>query len=177
MRRNLVPAFDTLANYELCYANKFHAELEGFNIRSSSFTVSGIEGNLFLTDVPDTSITIPGRPQQVTPTTGSISVIKFNESNEVITVIENAGTVDYVKGEIILFPINISTTALPNRIEIGVTPESNDIIAKENLYIVLDTTGQSVLTLKEDLITSGSNNSATKYVPPSSYTSSKKFTR
>ena len=177
MRRNLVPAFDTLANYELCYANKFHVELEGFNIRSSSFTVSGIEGNLFLTDVPDTSITIPGRPQQVTPTTGSISVIKFNESNEVITVIENAGTVDYVKGEIILFPINISSTALDNRIEIGVTPDSNDIVAKENLYIVLDTTGQSVLTLKEDLITSGSNNSATKYVPPSSYTSSKKFTR
>ncbi len=177
MRRNLVPAFDTLANYELCYANKFHVELEGFNIRSSSFTVSGIEGNLFLTDVPDTSITIPGRPQQVTPTTGSISVIKFNESNEVITVIENAGTVDYVKGEIILFPINISSTALDNRIEIGVTPDSNDIVAKENLYIVLDTTGQSVLTLKEDVITSGSNNSATKYVPPSSYTSSKKFTR
>ena len=177
MRRNLVPAFDTLANYELCYANKFHVELEGFNIRSSSFTVSGIEGNLFLTDVPDTSITIPGRPQQVTPTTGSISVIKFNESNEVITVMENAGTVDYVKGEIILFPINISSTALDNRIEIGVTPDSNDIVAKENLYIVLDTTGQSVLTLKEDLITSGSNNSATKYVPPSSYTSSKKFTR
>jgi len=177
MRRNLVPAFDTLANYELCYANQFHAELEGFNIRSSSFTISGIEGNLFLTDVPDTSITIPGRPQQVAPTTGSISVIKFNESNEVINVIENAGTVDYIKGEIILFPINISTTALPNRIEIGVTPESNDIIAKENLYIVLDTTGQSVLTLKEDLITPGSNSSGTKYVPPSSYTSNKKFTR
>ena len=177
MRRNLVPAFDTLANYELCYANKFHVELEGFNIRSSSFTVSGIEGNLFLTDVPDTSITIPGRPQQVTPTTGSISVIKFNESNEVITVIENAGTVDYVKGEIILFPINISSTVLDNRIEIGVTPESNDILAKENLYIVLDTTGKSVLTLKEDLITSGSSRSGSNYVPPSSYTSSTKFTR
>ena len=114
---------------------------------------------------------------QVIPKTGSISVIKFNENNEIITVIANAGTVDYVKGEIILFPINISSTALPNRIEIGVTPESNDIVAKENLYIVLDTTGQSVLTLKEDLITSGSSRSGMKYVPPSSYTSSTKFTR
>ena len=177
MRRNLVPAYDQLANYELCYANQFHAEVEGFNIRSSSFTVSGIDGDLFLTDVPDTDITIPGRPSQVSPTTGSISIIRFNESNEIITVIENAGSVDYIKGEIILFPINISSTALPNRIEIGVTPESNDIIAKENLYIVLDTTGKSVLTLKEDLITSGSSRSGTKYVPPSSYTSSTKFTR
>jgi hypothetical protein len=148
MRRNLVPAYDQLANYELCYANKFHAEVEGFNIRSSGFKVSGIDGTLFLTDVPDTDITIPGRPVQVAPTTGSISVIKFNDNNEIITVIADAGTVDYVKGEIILFPINISSTSLPNRIEIGVTPESNDIVAKENLYIVLDTTGKSVLTLK-----------------------------
>ena len=177
MRRNLVPAYDQLANYELCYANKFHAEVEGFNIRSSGFKVSGIDGNLFLTDVPDTNITIPGRPVQVVPTTGSISVIKFNENNEIITVIADAGTVDYVKGEIILFPINISSTSLPNRIEIGVTPESNDIVAKENLYIVLDTTGKSVLTLKEDLVTSGSSRSGTNYIPPSSYTSSTKFTR
>ena len=177
IRRNLVPAFNTLANYELCYANKFHAEVEGFNIRSSGFTVSGIEGTLFLTDVPDTDITIPGRPLQVEPKTGSISVIKFDENNQILTVIENAGTVDYVKGEIILFPINISSTSLLNRIEIGVTPESNDIVAKENLYIVLDTTGKSVLTLKEDSLTSGSNRSGTYYNPPSSYTSSTKFTR
>jgi hypothetical protein len=177
MRRNLVPAYDQLANYELCYANKFHAEVEGFNIRSSGFKISGIDGTLFLTDVPDTDITIPGRPVQVAPTTGSISVIKFNESNDITTVIENAGTVDYIKGEIIIFPITISSTSLPNRIEIGVTPESNDIVAKENLYIVLDTTGKSVLTLKEDLVTSGSNRSGSNYVPPSSYTSSTKFTR
>ena len=177
IRRNLVPAYDQLANYELCYANAFHAEVEGFNIRSSGFRVSGIDGTLFLTDVPDTNITIPGRPAQVAPTTGSISVIKFSQNNEIITVIENAGSVDYVKGEIMLFPINISSTSLPNRIEIGVTPESNDIVAKENLYIVLDTTGKSVLTLKEDLITSGSSRSGSNYIPPSSYTSSTKFTR
>tara|TARA_R100001443_G_scaffold8635_1_gene18036 strand:- start:3904 stop:5814 length:1911 start_codon:yes stop_codon:yes gene_type:complete len=177
IRRNLVPAYDTLANYELCYANAFHVEVEGFNLRSSGFTVSGITGTCFLTDVPDTTITIPGRPQQVAPTTGSISIFKFNENNEIVTVIANAGTVDYVKGEVILFPINISSTVLSNRIEIGVTPESNDIVAKENLYIILDTTGKSVLTLKEDLITSGSSRSGMKYVPPSSYTSSTKFTR
>ena len=184
MRRNLVPAYDQLANYELCYANQFHVEVEGFNIRSSGFKISGIEGTLFLTDVPDVaaSTTEAGsffnnRPQQIVPKTGSISVIKFSESNEIIRVIEGAGTVDYVKGEIILFPINISSTSLPNRIEIGVTPESNDIVAKENLYIVLDTTGKSVLTLKEDLVTSGSSRSGTNYVPPSSYTSSTKFTR
>ena len=63
----MVPAYNQLANYELCYVNKFHAEIEGFNIRSSGFTVEGIEGTVFLTDVPNTDITIPGRPSQVVP--------------------------------------------------------------------------------------------------------------
>ena len=92
-------------------------------------------------------------------------------------MISDAGTIDYVKGEIILFPINITSTILENRIEIEATPESNDIIAKENLYIVLDTTGKSVLTLKEDLISSGSNRSGSNYIPPSSYISNTKYTR
>jgi len=42
MRRNMVPAYDALANYELCYANRFHADLEGFNIRSSAFNIEGV---------------------------------------------------------------------------------------------------------------------------------------
>ena len=64
-----------------------------------------------------------------------------------------------MKGEIILYPVIISSSTLSQKIEIEVTPESNDIVAKESLYIVLDTTGKSVLTLKEDLISSGSNRS------------------
>ncbi len=57
------------------------------------------------------------------------------------------------------------------------TPESNDIVAKENLYIVLDTTGNSKLNLLEDVLVSGSNISGTNYTPPSSFISNKKYTR
>ena len=89
----------------------------------------------------------------------------------------NAGTVNYTKGEINLFPVNITSTALSNRIEIEATPESNDIVAKENLYIVLDNTGNSKLSLLEDVLVSGSNVSGTNYVPPSSYISNKKYIR
>ena len=71
----------------------------------------------------------------------------------------------------------ISFTTITNKIEIEVTPESNDIIAKENLYIVLDNTGNSTLTLIEDTISSGSNRSGTTYTPPSSFISTKKYTR
>ena len=190
MRRNMVPAYNSLANYELCFVNEFHRELEGFNIRSTGFTVEGIEGTVYLTDVPDVASSgasvssstaaanvFTQRPIQVASKTGSISIISFDQDQRVRTVIANAGTVDYVKGEIILFPINITSTVLENRIEIEATPESNDIIAKENLYVVLDTTGKSVLTLKEDLISSGSNRSGVTYNPPSSFISNTKYTR
>ena len=84
---------------------------------------------------------------------------------------------DYTKGEINLFPINIASTTISEKIEIEITPESNDIVAKENLYIVLDTTGNSKLNLLEDVLVSGSNVSGTNYTPPSSFVSNKKYTR
>ena len=165
MRRNMVPAYNQLATYELCYANQFHADLEGFNIRSSAFKIDGVEGDVFLTDFPNAD--------------GKTGVIKFfTYDNSTINYINaNAGTVNYTHGEIVLFPLTITSTTLTERIEVEVTPESNDIVAKESLYIVLDTTGNSKLTLLEDVIVSGSNKSGTNYSPPSSFISSKKYTR
>ena len=165
MRRNMVPAYNQLATYELCYANQFHADLEGFNIRSSAFKIDGVDGDVFITDLPNAD--------------GKTGVIKFfTYNNSTINYINNnAGTVNYTKGEIILFPLTITSTTLTERIEVEVTPESNDIVAKESLYIVLDTTGNSKLTLLEDVIVSGSNKSGTNYTPPSSFISSKKYTR
>jgi len=165
IRRNLIPSYNTLATYEVCYGNKFHADLEGFNVRSSAFKIDGVEGDLYLTDFPNND--------QLT------GVVKFFTINDgIITYVNNnAGTIDYVKGEVILFPVTITSTSLENRIEIEVTPESNDIVAKENLYIVLDTTGNSKLNLLEDVLVSGSNVSGTNYIPPSSFISNKKYTR
>ena len=165
MRRNMIPAYNTVATYEVCYGNKFHADLEGFNVRSSAFKLDSVEGNIYLTDFPNND-----------QLTGIVKFFKIE--NGVITYVNNnAGTVDYVKGEVILFPVNISSTSLSNRVEIEVTPESNDIVAKENLYIVLDTTGNSKLNLLEDVLVSGSNVSGTNYTPPSSFISNKKYTR
>ena len=165
MRRNLVPLINQIATYEICYGNKFHMDLEGFNIRSSAFRIDGVDGDLYLTDFPNND--------------QSSGVIKFfTFVDGVITYVNsNAGSVDYIKGEIILFPLTITSTTLSNRVEIEVIPESNDIVAKENLYIVLDTTGNSTLNLLEDVLVSGSNISGTNYAPPSSFISNKKYTR
>ncbi len=165
MRRNMVPEYNSLATYEICYGNKFHADLEGFNIRSSAFKLEGVDGDVYLTDFPNSD-----------QTTGVVKFFKIIDG--AITYINNnAGSIDYVKGEVNLFPVTISSTTLSNRIEIEITPESNDIVAKENLYIVLDTTGNSKLTLIEDVLVSGSNVSGTNYTPPSSFISNKKYTR
>ena len=161
----MIPAYNSIATYEVCYGNKFHADLEGFNVRSSAFKIDGVDGDVYLTDFPNSD--------QLT------GVVKFfTIDNGVITYINNnAGTIDYVKGEVILFPVTIVSSTLSNRVEIEVTPESNDIVAKENLYIVLDTTGNSKLNLLEDVLVSGSNVSGTNYTPPSSFISNKKYTR
>ena len=165
MRRNMVPSYNSIATYEVCYGNKFHADLEGFNVRSSAFKLEGVDGDVYLTDFPNSD--------QLT------GIVKFfTIDNGVITYINNnAGTVNYTKGEVTLFPVTITSSTLSNRVEIEVTPESNDIVAKENLYIVLDTTGNSKLNLLEDVLVSGSNVSGTNYTPPSSFISNKKYTR
>ena len=165
MRRDLKPSYNQIATYEICYGNIFHADLEGFNVRSTAFKIEGVDGDVYLTDFPDTD--------QLT------GVIKFfTVDGDVITYINNnAGTIDYKRGEINLFPINISSTSMEGKIEIEVTPESNDIVAKENIYIVLDTKGNSKLDLLEDVLVSGSNISGTNYTPPSSFISNKKYTR
>ena len=165
MRRNMVPEYNKLATYEICYGNKFHADLEGFNVRSSAFKLEGVDGDVYMTDFPNND-----------QTTGVVKFFKIID-NTVTYINNDAGSIDYVKGEINLFPVIISSTSLSNRIEIEVTPESNDIVAKENLYIVLDTTGNSKLSLIEDVLVSGSNISGTNYTPPSSFISSKKYTR
>ena len=165
MRRDLKPSYNQVATYEICYGNVFHADLEGFNIRSTAFKIEGVDGNVYLTDFPDND-----------QLTGTIKF--FTIDGDVITYINNnAGTVDYKRGEINLFPINISSTSIDGKIEIEVTPESNDIVAKENIYIVLDTKGNSKLNLLEDVLVSGSNISGTNYTPPSSFISNKKYTR
>ena len=165
IRRNMIPSYNTLATYEVCYGNKFHADLEGFNIRSSAFKLEGVDGDVYMTDFPNTN--------QIT---GVVRFFVF-DGGVIRYINTNAGTVDYIKGEVDLFPVNIISTSLSNRIEIEATPESNDIVAKENLYIVLDTTGNSKLSLIEDVLVSGSNVSGTNYTPPSSFISNKKYIR
>ena len=156
MRRDLSVEMNKFATYEICFGNKFHQKTGKYNIKSSGFKIKDISDTLYLTDDPISSIN--GR------------ILFFKLIDNVPTIISSdAGTVDYLKGEIKLNIVNIVSTSLPNnKIEIQAIPESNDVIALKDIYLQIDINNTIVNTI-EDTITSGENISATSYTSTSSY--------
>jgi hypothetical protein len=158
IRRNLRALINQYTQYEICYGNQFHVVSEGFNIKSTGFTVEGSSEVVFFTDVPNTGYK-----------TGVISVVKESESGPVV-VVPNAGTVDYMKGEIIINAINITSTVKNDDIiEIQAVPESNDVIGLKDLYLQLDISN-STINMARDTIASGEQISGVGFPVASSYT-------
>jgi hypothetical protein len=163
MRRDLRPELNKFADYEICYGNEFHIKnLNGYNIKSSGFKISGINDTLYLSDLPNSD-----------GLTGSIFFFKLQSATQPIIVRKNAGVIDYKKGEIRLYPVNIiSTTKLSfslSIIQISVIPKSNDVIGLQDLYLQLDI-NNSTLNMLSDEISSGSDISGSTYKSTSSYT-------
>jgi len=161
IRRDLQPVYGKLATYEICFGNKFHVKKNnikdgrGYNIKSSGFTIDKVSGILYMSDVP------------VTETVGSIFFFRL-ENNVPSIVKNNAGTVNYEKGEITLDVVNITSSENPEGIQIQAVPESNDVIALKDIYLELSIQN-TVVNMIEDTITSGENTSATTYITTSSY--------
>lgn len=171
MRRDLEPLLNTFAEYEICFGNRFHVKnhghspvsngtVIGYNIKSSGFKVSGITDTLYLGDKPNTGLK-----------TGTIFMFKLNSPTNPVIVKQNIGTIDYIKGEIMLAPIKIISTEV-NRgeslIEISANPFSNDVIGKQDLYLQLDTNNVTISTVSDE-IESGDDISGSNYVVTSSY--------
>ena len=158
IRRNLKALINVPAQYELCFGNKFHMNNDGFNIKSTGFTIAGRIGTFYFTDVPGTN----GK--------GVISIVKdVNETGKYEIIVKSAGTVDYEKGEILLNTLNITSTVADNNIvEIQAFPESNDIIGLKDLYLSFSVS-DSTINMVKDTITSGEQISGVGYKVTSSY--------
>ena len=161
IRRDLRASLNTFAEYEICFGNRFHIKnVNGYNIKSSGFRISGISDTVYMSDVPNSNLQ-----------TGSINIFKLNSPTEPQIVKRNVGTIDYVKGEIKLFPINIISTNI-NRgapiIEISTSPYSNDVIGLQDLYLQLDI-NNTLINMVSDSIESGADVSGTNYNVSSSY--------
>jgi len=171
IRRDLRAVLNAFAEYEICFGNRFfiknhgHSPVNGgavvgYNIKSSGFTVDGIGSTVYLADTPSAGLE-----------KGTINLIRLESPSEPIVVKRNVGTIDYVKGEIKLKPINITSTVITRGIpliEISAIPLSNDIIGLQDLYLQLDTNNVSV-SMVADQISSGADVSGSNYVSSSSY--------
>lgn len=173
MRSDLQVVLNAFAEYEICFGNRFHIKNHGhgthggeigFNIKSSGFKVAGISDTLYLGDSPNQDLK-----------TGTVFMFKLNSDTEYVIVKQDVGTIDYVKGEIMLSPINIISTVV-NRgeslIEISATPYSNDVIGKQDLYLQLDTSNVFINAVTDE-IASGDDVSGSNYIVTSSYSNGK----
>ena len=159
MRRDLRAEINVTSQYELCYGNQFHVNLEGRNIKSTAFTIRGESAPVYFSDEPDGSTT-----------TGRLTIVSIDSNGEIVTVDGNAGTVDYMHGEVLINSIFITGTALSqNVIEIQATPESNDVIGLKDLYLNVDLS-KSTINMIKDTISSGDQISGVSYPTSSSYT-------
>lgn len=160
IRRDLQPELNKLATYEICFGNQFHVKKissdgKGYNIKSTGFSIKDIIGTLYMSDIPKTD------------DSGIIFFFRFDNGSPIV-VNNNAGTIDYMKGEIKLSPIIFTSSVSDSGIEIEAVPESNDVLALKDIYLEMNTTKLNVSVL-EDVIASGENTSATQYAVTSSY--------
>ena len=160
MRRDLRLATSEVAEYAIDFGNEFHVRsMNGFNIRTSAFRVLNINTDVYLYDVPDS-----------TAEKGQISLFSLNEgSSTPVIQRRNIGTINYKTGRITLDPINIVSGKTKDNVqimEISATPESNDIIGLQDLYLQLD---NSFVDMVVDEISSGTDPSGSTYTVTTSY--------
>ena len=151
IRRDMKALLNQFAQYELCFGNQFNINPAGFNIKSTGFTIAGTSNIAYFTDVPnkDAAGNLDGSMK------GAISVVSKNNKDEQVVLIKSAGSVDYMKGEVLLNTINIaSTQAANNIIEIQAFPESNDVVGLKDLFVSFDISNSSI-NMRKDVIASG----------------------
>ena len=153
IRRDLRASLNQSAQYELCFGNRFHVDPQGYNIKSTGFTIYGESSVVYVTDVPNAD-----RKK------GVLSIVKQSTVDDsVIVVSASAGVVDYEKGEVILNTVNILSTDKPNNIiEIQAFPESNDVVGLKDLYLSFSVS-KSTINMVRDVIASGDEISGVKF--------------
>ena len=157
IRRNLKAVLGRFAQYEVCYGNRFHTQESSYNVVSTGFTIEGITGTVYLAD------------EVINREKGRIFFFTYVEGGTPNIVKKNAGTVDYMTGEVLIDTVNILSTVITNNvIEIQAIPHSNDIVGLRDLYVKFDMTNTTI-NMIQDLIASGENTSGSRFVHTHSY--------
>jgi hypothetical protein len=157
IRRNLKAVLGQFAQYEVCFGNMFHTQESAYNVVSTGFTIEGVTGTVYLAD------------EVINREKGRIFFFTYTEGGTPNIVKKNAGTVDYMHGEVLIDTVNITSTVIANGvIEIQAIPHSNDIVGLRDLYVKFDMTNTTI-NMVQDLIASGENTSGSRFVHTHSY--------
>ena len=164
MRRDLRVVLNAFSEYQIGFGNEFHIKsMNGYNIKTTSFRVSDIQQDVYLSDIPDTN-----------RETGTLFLFTVSSPNSTSSTVlkRNVGNINYKNGIITLNPISIISTGKIKDgqpiIEISATPKSNDVIGLQDLYLQLDIS-KSLFEMVVDEISSGLDPSASNYIVTSSY--------
>ena len=155
MRKNITVDLNTRVNYKICYGNRINQQTSTSPaVISSGFKIVGDDINTYyLNDDAN----------------GTLRLYYVKGTGEFEYVDGLWGTVDYDMGEIVINDLIIqSTNVANNTLQIKATPKSNDLVSLRETYITMGI-DNSVITVVEDTISSGSNLSGTGVIPESSY--------
>ena len=155
MRKNISVDLNTRVNYKICYGNRINQQTStNPSIMSSGFKIVGDDVNTyFLNDDAN----------------GALRLYYVKGTGEFEYIDGLWGSVDYDMGEIVINDLIIQSTSVTNdTLQIKATPKSNDLVSLRETYITMGI-DNTVVTVVEDTISSGSNLSGTGVIPESSY--------
>ena len=155
MRKNIAVDLNQRVNYKICYGNRVNQQSSTDPaIISSGFKIVGDDINTYYLNDDGA---------------GTLRLYYVKGTGEFEYIDGLWGSVDYDMGEIVINDLIIQSTVVTNNtLQIKAVPKSNDLVSLRETYITLGI-DNSVITVVEDTISSGSNLSGTGVIPESSY--------
>ena len=155
MRKNITVDLNQRVNYKICYGNRVNQQTSTSpSIGSSGFQIVGDDTNTYYLNDDGA---------------GTLRLYYVKGTGEFEYIDGLWGSVDYDMGEVTINDLIIqSTNVTNNTLQITAVPKSNDLVSLRETYITMGI-DNSVITVVEDTISSGSNLSGTGVIPESSY--------
>jgi hypothetical protein len=154
IEKEFTPRLNTFAQYILTFSNRFYNPHDDHTpiVSSTGFKVYNNDNTLYFDDFA-----------------GKLRTYYLVGGTTRTYVDEDAGIVDYVKGEITVTSLNISETSnADGTIHIQVIPNSNDIVPVRNQLVEIDLV-ETKITAEVDTITSGGSSAGTNYTTSASF--------
>ena len=136
MRKDFIAQINSSSYYEVCYGNPFLIDCNNPVVSSTGMTVF---------EYPNVTSYLEDR-------SGKLVLYRLDSiTGEKILLNDSIGTVDYIKGEIIMTDFTIlKGTFSDNRIELRVKPANKDIEVKREMYLDVDVSKSKFVAYKEE---------------------------